>query len=129
MDFGQAVKSCFSKYATFSGRASRSEYWYFFLFTVIVYIVANILDAALFGGVAVLDLIATVVLLLPGISVGVRRLHDKDLSGWWYLLVFIPVIGWIVLLVWFCQRGTVGPNRFGPDPLSPAVDDAGLARI
>jgi hypothetical protein len=58
------------------------------------------------------------IFLLPGIAVGVRRLHDVDRSGWWLLLAFIPLVGTIILIVWFCTRGTPGPNRFGPDPLS-----------
>ncbi|WP_201832419.1 DUF805 domain-containing protein [Microvirga zambiensis] len=117
MDFGQAVKTCLNKYATFSGRAQRSEYWYFFLFTAAVNIVASVLDAAVFGDTPVFYLIATLALILPSVAAGIRRLHDTDKSGWWLLISLVPVIGIIVLIVFFCQRGTVGANRFGPDPL------------
>jgi len=61
--------------------------------------------------------IASLATFLPSLAVGIRRLHDRDQTGWWILLGLIPVIGWIILIVWFCMRGTVGPNRFGPDPL------------
>jgi uncharacterized membrane protein YhaH (DUF805 family) len=124
MDFGRSISTCLSKYATFSGRASRSEYWWFVLFTILVSSVAQILDAllAVSIGIAGLDLIATFALLIPSIAVAARRLHDTDRSGWWQLLLLIPLVGWIVLLVWYCTRGTVGPNRFGADPLpSPAA--------
>jgi uncharacterized membrane protein YhaH (DUF805 family) len=117
MDFGQAIKTCLNKYVTFSGRAQRSEYWYFFLFTILVNVAASVLDSAMFGDMPVLYLISTLALILPSIAAGVRRLHDTDKSGWWLLLSFIPVVGIIVLIVFFCQRGTVGPNQFGPDPL------------
>ena len=127
MDFGQAIKTCLNKYATFSGRAQRSEYWYFFLFTAVVNIVASVLDATIFGDMAVLYVIATLVLLLPSIAAGVRRLHDTDKSGWWLLISFIPAIGIIVLIVFFCQRGTVGPNRFGPDPLQGSLSNTHTA--
>jgi uncharacterized membrane protein YhaH (DUF805 family) len=61
--------------------------------------------------------IASLATFLPSLAVGIRRLHDRDQTGWWILLGLIAVIGWIILIVWFCMRGTVGPNRFGPDPL------------
>ncbi len=123
MNFLKAVKTCLNKYADFSGRARRSEYWYFFLFLVIVDTVASILDSALFGDLSALYLIATLALIVPSIAAGVRRLHDTNRSGWWLLLGFIPVIGAIVLIVFFCQRGTAGPNQFGPDPLQAAISD------
>ena len=128
MDFTQAIRTCLNKYATFTGRAQRSEYWYFFLFLVIVNIVASVLDSAIFGDISVLYLIATLALLVPSIAAGVRRLHDTDKSGWWLLLGFIPVVGAIVLIVFFCQRGTVGPNQFGPDPLQASIANAHMAR-
>jgi uncharacterized membrane protein YhaH (DUF805 family) len=129
MDFGQAIKTCLDKYATFSGRATRSEYWYFFLFLVIVNIVASFLDSIIFGDMPVLYLIATLALLVPSIAAGVRRLHDTDKSGWWLLVGLIPVIGTIVLIVFFCQRGSVGANQFGPDPLQASITSAHMARV
>jgi uncharacterized membrane protein YhaH (DUF805 family) len=129
MNFGQAIKTCLNKYATFSGRATRSEYWYFFLFLVIVNIVASVLDSTIFGDMPVLYLIATLALLVPSIAAGVRRLHDTDKAGWWLLAGLIPVIGTIVLIVFFCQRGSVGTNQFGPDPLQASITSAHMARV
>jgi uncharacterized membrane protein YhaH (DUF805 family) len=128
MDFSQAIKTCLNKYATFSGRAQRSEYWYFFLFMVIANIVASVVDSVIFGDTPVLYLIATLALLVPSIAAGVRRLHDTDKSGWWLLLGLIPFVGAIVLIVFFCQRGTVGQNQFGPDPLQATIANAQMAR-
>lgn len=114
MSFGEAISVCFSKYATFAGRAARPEYWYWVLFTVVASIIFVLiqLSASVDAGRA-LDAIFNIATLIPSIAVAARRLHDTDRSGWWQLLVFIPVIGWILLLIWFCQRGTPGGNRFG----------------
>ena len=79
-------------------------------------IVAAIFDHAL-DSVAI-GVLVDLALLLPSLAVGVRRLHDIDKSGWWLLIVIIPIIGWVLLLVWVCTKGTLGPNRFGPDPLA-----------
>jgi uncharacterized membrane protein YhaH (DUF805 family) len=143
------------KYATFSGRARRAEYWWFYLFTIIGSIVTSIIFAPL-------NIIFSLAVILPSLAVGVRRLHDTNRSGWWLLApigVLIPTYGVtiamglggalgglagsgaaagagfggavivliigglavlaisILLLVWFCSRGTEGPNRYGPDPL------------
>lgn len=98
-----AVSTCFKKYATFDGIAQRSEFWWFFLFCTLVSAVL-----ALFGDtVRVIFSIATI---LPSLAVGARRLHDTDRSGWWQLLMFIPVIGWIVLIIFFAQEGK--SNRY-----------------
>jgi uncharacterized membrane protein YhaH (DUF805 family) len=116
MGFGQAISSGFSNYVNFSDRASRSEYWFWILFVIIGDIVAMAIDYAL--GIQVISTLFSLAVLLPGIAIAVRRLHDLDRSGWWVLLALIPLIGAIILLIWFCSRGTDGPNRFGPDPLS-----------
>ena len=123
MTFTQAIASGFQNYVNFNGRAARSEFWYWFLFTVLVSIAAGLIDAALFPAsyVSHVSSLAGLALFLPGLAVSIRRLHDLDRSGWWYLLIFIPLIGLIVLLIWYCTRGTVGPNRFGPDPLGGAA--------
>jgi uncharacterized membrane protein YhaH (DUF805 family) len=115
MNFTQAISSGFSNYVNFAGRAVRSEYWYWVLFVVIVSIVASIIDVVL--GTRLFNPIFSLAVLLPSLAVGVRRLHDLDRSGWWLLLSLIPLIGAIVLIVWFVGRGTPGANRFGPDPL------------
>jgi uncharacterized membrane protein YhaH (DUF805 family) len=135
--FFEAIGICFSKYATFKGRAPRSEYWWWVLFQLVIGAVfESILLPPLLRdfeqtratGVippqdvyhGIIQLIFTLIslaLLLPSISVSVRRLHDRDKSGWWYFFPIVPVIGPIMVLIWFCQRGTNGGNRFGPDPL------------
>ncbi|MCD6029104.1 MAG: hypothetical protein K0S78_1278 [Thermomicrobiales bacterium] len=123
MGFSEAIRSGFANAFTFSGRASRREYWWWALFQFLTLFAAAILDLLLwpdsarwmpFGGV--LAGLVTVVLLVPTLAVSVRRLHDTDRSGWWYLLVFIPIVGAIVLLVFFLGQGTPGTNRFGPPP-------------
>ena len=115
MNFTQAISSGFSNYVNFAGRAIRSEYWYWVLFVLIATIATSIIDLVL--GITLFEPIFSLAVLLPSIAVGVRRLHDLDRSGWGLLLGFIPLIGAIVLIVWFCGRGTPGANRFGPDPL------------
>ena len=126
MNFGQAISSGFSNYVNFSDRACRSEYWYWFLFVVLGQIVTAIVDSVI--GIQLTTGIFSLVVLLPGIAVRVRRLHDLDRSGWWLLLGFIPLVGTIILIVWFCTRGTPGPNRFGPDPLA-ASDKSARAQV
>lgn len=138
MGFGAAVKTCFSKYVTFSGRAPRSEFWWFALFNTICAIVTRILDAiagtsyhmtapggaTASTGFGYIYTLYALVVFIPVISVSVRRLHDRDRSGWWWWLYLIPVVGAIWLLVWYCLRGTEGDNRFGPDPLASSPSAA-----
>jgi uncharacterized membrane protein YhaH (DUF805 family) len=121
MNFVQAIQSGFRNYVTFSGRAQRSAYWWWTLFTVVLQVGADLAISETLGS------ILAVVLLLPSIAVGMRRLHDLDRSGWWILLWFVPIVGWIVLIYWACCKGTEGPNRFGPDPLAMAPDTAPAA--
>ena len=117
MDFMTAVRTCLSKYVTFSGRAQRSEFWWFYLFNIIGSVVTNIIDTSIIGMPAT-SILWMLGLLLPGIAVSVRRMHDLDKSGWWIFIVLIPIVGIILYIYWFVQRGTVGDNRFGPDPLA-----------
>jgi uncharacterized membrane protein YhaH (DUF805 family) len=146
MGFSEAIRTCFSK--SFSGRASRAEYWFFVLFSVIATLAGSLIDYAAGGGI--IASLIELVLFLPGLAVFVRRPHDIDRAGWWVLLLFVPVIGgpmilglyavglpvgsgfwplihwivlgwlvfWVVLLVWACMRGTLGANGYGPDPLT-----------
>jgi uncharacterized membrane protein YhaH (DUF805 family) len=112
--------SVIKKYAVFSGRAPRKEYWMFFLFNVIISFVSGLLFGAL-KGMANIDLMMlmnlySLAVLCPGLAVGVRRLHDTNRSGWWMLLGFIPFIGAIVLIVFLATDGTAGDNKFGPNP-------------
>ena len=125
MGFIEAVRSALGKYVTFSGRARRAEYWWFALFNVLTSIVATILDVIAFGPDMIdgrvsgpISLLASLALLLPGLAVWFRRLHDVGRSGWWGLLVLVPIIGWIVLFYWSVRRGDVGPNAYGPDPIT-----------
>jgi uncharacterized membrane protein YhaH (DUF805 family) len=106
MDIVEAVKTCFSKYATFSGRASRPEYWWWTLF-VILGSVATAMVSDLLSG------LFSLAVLVPFLAVAARRLHDIGRSGWWQLVGFIPLLGWIVMIYWTVQPGE-GENRFGP---------------
>jgi uncharacterized membrane protein YhaH (DUF805 family) len=119
MGFTDAVRICLQKYADFSGRGRRSEYWYFALFNLLVAIAAGILDAILGTdfdtGSGVIGLLASLALLLPGLAAGVRRLHDTTRSGWWILIGLIPIIGWIILIVFYVQDSHPD-NQYGPNP-------------
>lgn len=112
------------KYAVFNGRARRKEFWFFALFNLIVYIVLSIIDGFLGlsigspdAGFGILSSIYSLGVIIPSIAVSIRRLHDIDKSGWWYLMVFVPLIGAIILLIFAALKGTDGPNRFGEDPI------------
>jgi uncharacterized membrane protein YhaH (DUF805 family) len=124
MGFGGAIKTCFSKYATFKGRARRPEYWWWYLFYFLVLLGLQILDGviALAGGPPLLSLLGVLALFVPTIAAAARRLHDTDRSGWMQLIVFIPLVGFIILIVFLCQRGTDGPNRYGSDELAVAAE-------
>jgi uncharacterized membrane protein YhaH (DUF805 family) len=114
MGMGEAVSSVLSKYATLSGRARRSEYWWFYLAYVLADVVAAIVDAVL--GTFLVEIVLVLALLLPVLAVGVRRLHDIGKSGWWLLIALIPLVGAIVLLVFTCQDSEPGTNQWGPSP-------------
>jgi len=102
------------KYAVFDGRAGRPEYWWFTLANTIISIV---LDVVIRGNVGqVLGAIYALAVLLPSIGVTIRRLHDTNRSGWWILVVLIPIVGWIWLIVLLVLAGDRGPNRYGPPP-------------
>jgi uncharacterized membrane protein YhaH (DUF805 family) len=113
--FGEAISRGFSNYFTFSGRATRAENWWFVLFTVTGRLVLGVIGG--FAGLpGVLDGVFWIVTLIPSLAVGVRRLHDINRTGWWLLLWPVPVIGWIVLIVWAIKHGDEGSNKYGPDP-------------
>ena len=118
MSFAEAVRSALTQYATFTGRARRSEYWYFVLFNVIVSIVASIIDAVI--GVQLVSWIVTLGLLVPGLAVTVRRLHDTGRSGWWILIGLVPLVGAIILIVFACQDSQPD-NQYGPSPKGGAA--------
>ena len=115
MSFTEAIQTCFSKYATFEGRARRSEYWYFFFFSFIVTMVISVLVNALSLPSFISGLVS-LALLVPGLAVAWRRLHDIGKSGAWYFLGLIPIIGTIILLIWLCKDSDPGENQFGPNP-------------
>lgn len=113
MTLFESIKICFEKYAVFEGRASRSEFWYFYLFCW-----GAILILAIFNNVffSIILIIFFLIIFLPQLAVSCRRLHDIDTSGWFLLLQVIPIIGPILLIVWFATEGTKGKNTFGPSP-------------
>lgn len=102
-------------YATFSGRARRQEYWMYALITTLISIVLTIIDTALIGSTLLAGIYALGT-FLPSLAVGVRRLHDTGRSGWWMLIAAVPLVGAIVLLVFFASEGNQGPNAHGNDP-------------
>lgn len=106
------------KYAVFTGRARRKEYWFFFLISVIISIILSVIDGSFGsnGGMGVLSTLYSLAVLIPGIAVSVRRLHDINRSGWWLLIALVPILGAIVLLVFMVQDSTPGENQFGPNP-------------
>lgn len=145
MTFSKATKICFSKYATSTGRASRSEYWWFYLFIILGTIFFGVIDAIVFGfddsDPSPISSVFSLATFIPTIAVTIRRLHDVDRSGWWQVapISFILLTGImaaieaiilaiaagvaaficiILLIVWLIKRGTIGDNRFGSDPLS-----------
>lgn len=107
------------KYAEFSGRARRKEYWMFVLFYILIAIGLTVVESML-GFAGILSGIFGLGLLVPSIAVTIRRLHDTDRSGWWILIGFVPLVGGIVLLVFMCLVGSSGSNQYGSDPLQEA---------
>ncbi|MCL1632583.1 DUF805 domain-containing protein [Sporolactobacillus sp. CPB3-1] len=103
-------------YAVFSGRATRMEYWMFTLFNVIFSVAAMLIDHFILNGLRLTDTLYTLAVLVPGLAVGARRLHDIGRTGWWQLIAFIPLLGAIVLLIFFCTDSQDKTNKYGPDP-------------
>jgi uncharacterized membrane protein YhaH (DUF805 family) len=120
MTFAEAVNSVLRQYAIFRGRARRAEYWWFILFTLLVSLVAGVIDTALGttmqSGVGFVGTVASLALLLPTLAVTVRRLHDTDRSGWWVLAFLIPIVGFELWLVFMLSDSNPEPNRFGASP-------------
>ena len=111
MGIQQAFVTCLKKYADFSGRATRSEYWWFVLCEVLILGIASLISDTLPG-------LFALALVLPALAVGARRLHDTGRSGWWWFLSLLCGIGAIILFVFCLMEGTRGPNEYGPDPKS-----------
>ena len=154
MTFKEAVATCFNKYASFSGRAPRSEYWWFYLFLFLGNVVSTTLDTLLIDGGpdsgGPITSLFTLVCVVPALAVTARRLHDVDRSGWWQAApaglgivgvltslagalilsmaaLLAAVIITFLLLFWLIQKGSTGPNRFGPDPLDGSNPHDGKA--
>ena len=138
MTFSESIKTCLSKFVTWEGRASRSEYWFFVLFNVVCIIAASVIDNVLGTtfkfmnpvsgmeqslGYGYVYCLVALALFLPNLAAMVRRLHDTNRSGWWYWIILIPLVGVILFLVWMCSRGTVGNNNYGSDPLGGELGD------
>ena len=128
MNMIDAVKHVFSNYFNFSGRARRSEYWYFIFFGMIVSAVLSATGEQTpmeFAGEVImvrqsrLLSVFNLIVFIPRLAVLVRRLHDVGKSGWSYFWILLPIAGVIMILIWLCRAGQAGPNRFGPDPKDP----------
>ena len=109
MNFTDAVSVCLRKYVDFTGRASRSEVWWFYLFQFVVLLITGMVSYTLYG-------LAALALLLPSLSAGARRLHDIGKTGWWLLISLIPLIGWLVALYFLVQPTSPETNQWGPPP-------------
>ncbi len=133
MGFGNSIRLGFIGYFNFSIRSSRSEYWWWILFWVLGGIIATVVNSIVFGPTieqsnfggtmtrydgGIFGSIFSLVVLIPTIAVSCRRLHDINMSGWWLLIVLIPLIGVLILLYWFVKTGDDGMNRFGANPLA-----------
>ncbi len=114
MGFVDAIKVCLSKYATFTGRATRAEYWWWVLFGVIVGAVFGILGNSTFA--LVIRGCVNLALIVPTLAVAWRRMHDIGKGGGWYFIVLIPLVGWIIYIIWCCKPSEPNPNRFGNVP-------------
>ncbi len=114
--FMDAVKRALTvNYFNFEGRASRSEYWWFCLFQAVL----GCLITIIFGDSTTGTVISSIIglgLLMPEVSLGVRRMHDINRSGWWVLIALIPIVGWIIYIVWACKPSDPTPNQYGPVP-------------
>ena len=141
MEFKEAVNTCLTKkYCCFKGRASRSEFWWFCLFTLLIQIAVTIVDKILPAMASIISAVLGLWLLLPTLGISTRRLHDRNFSGWWQVLPLAAVLpavagavleaDWLLmlagcaaglaslgLLIFYALKGTAGPNRYGPDPL------------
>jgi uncharacterized membrane protein YhaH (DUF805 family) len=110
VSFGDSIKTCFTKYVDFKGRASRPEYWWFFLSYIVLYVIFLAIR------VPALAILIALAYLLPLLAAAVRRLHDTGRSGWWYLIALVPLVGAIILIVYLASVGNPGSNAYGPPP-------------
>ena len=122
MSFGQAISSGFKNYAVVQGRSTRSAFWFFYLFVVIVgfaitLIEGLLLDNSFAGGFGIISTIWFIVIFIPTVSVVVRRLHDTNRSGWWWWIQLVPFVGFIVILVFMVSASSPGENKYGPETI------------
>ena len=117
MSFGDSIKYCFSNYANFNGRAGRPQFWYFIVFTWVVGVILNVIDAVAFGSssIGVLSTIWAIAVVIPHLAVGSRRLHDTGKSGWMQLLLLIPCIGVIILIIFWAMPTSTAANNYGSE--------------
>ena len=108
--FGEAISLGFKNYINFSGRATRAEYWWWCLFLVVTGVGLSIIDSI--TGIGTLQNIFNLATFIPGLALGARRLHDIGKSGWWQLLWFAILVGWIILIVWYCKPGNQLGNKY-----------------
>ena len=121
MTFVQAIQSGFRNYANFMGRSRRSAFWWWVLFQFLALMVAAVLDSVI--RTPLFYMLTALGLLLPALALEIRRLHDTNRSGWWVFISLVPIVGIILLIVWWCGEGTRGPNKYGVDPmLAEGVD-------
>jgi uncharacterized membrane protein YhaH (DUF805 family) len=109
------------KYAVFDGRASMAEYWYFVLFNILVSIAVGIVAAILQDKSDAISRLYSLVLIVPSIAIAVRRLHDIGKSGWWWFICFIPIVGWIWIIILLTTESNHGKNKYGPHPRETKV--------
>ncbi len=112
------IKSVFQKYATFEGRSSRPEFWWFYLLCLVI----NLIFGALGKAGIWINVIWSVAILIPSLAVGTRRLHDIGKSGWYLLIALIPIVGAIILIIWWAKPGEEGENKYGPKAVAPTAE-------
>jgi uncharacterized membrane protein YhaH (DUF805 family) len=112
---GDAFKHFFNRYVQFSGRSNRGEFWFWQLDNILISLALGVIDAVIFGtnSAGILGGLWALATFIPSLALSARRLHDIDKSGWWLLLFIIPIVGWIILLVWYCLEPDPESNRFG----------------
>lgn len=115
--FMGALKDGLSRYVEFGTRSNRPQFWWWTLWTMILGLISGFVDAILgMGEYGIFNFAVNLALFLPSLAVAIRRLHDIGRTGWWYLLIFVPIVGWIILIVFFCTRSQEQPNQWGPVP-------------
>tara|TARA_Y100000996_G_scaffold138402_1_gene105463 strand:- start:979 stop:1398 length:420 start_codon:yes stop_codon:yes gene_type:complete len=111
ISFSDAISLAFKNYVNFKGRSTRAEYWWFFLFTFTLSAITEAIDV--FSSLGIMSTIFSLIVFMPSLTVGVRRLHDINKSGWWILMWFVPIVGWGLLIFWYTRRSDEKINRYG----------------